>query len=39
MIKSTEYPMNIGGRGYQKEYKGFDIAVIIKKEKESGYSF
>lgn len=31
MIKSTEYPMNIGGRGYQKEYKGFDIAVIIKK--------
>lgn len=31
MIKSTEFPMNIGGKGFQKEYKGFDIAVIIKK--------
>lgn len=30
MIRSDQYPMNIGGKGYQKEYKGYDIAVIIK---------
>lgn len=30
MIKSDQYPINIGGKGYQKEYKGYDIAVIIK---------
>lgn len=30
MIRSDQYPMNLGGKGYQKEYKGYDIAVIIK---------
>ena len=30
MIPNSQYPLTLGGKSFQKEYRGFDIAVIIK---------
>lgn len=40
MIGKNEFPFSLGGFGWQKEYKGFDIVVHVQKHKGiSAYAF
>ena len=39
MIGKNEFPFSLGGYGWQEEYKGYDIVVIIQEHKGiTGYA-